>query len=106
MSRGATNQAADAVRCHDVQRVVEAEPVLQPDRQRGHDAGDQPDRGRAERLGEGERGVMPTSPATAPDAAPSVVGPRAAITPASSRSALFTPLCGCLHGRNFRDQSP
>ena len=56
IGREQPGQAADAVHGDDVQRVVEPEAVLEPDGQRGHDAGGEADRGAAERLDEAARG--------------------------------------------------
>ena len=58
----------------DVERVVEAEPVLQADREGADGAGDEADE-QIEPIGltQPAHGVIATRPATAPDAAPSAV---------------------------------
>ncbi len=65
--------AADEVDADDVEGVVVAELVLQADGHGAQHAGDDTDGDGAERGDRAAGGVMATRPATAPEAAPSVV---------------------------------
>ena len=70
----AADDAADQVDADDVERVVEAEPVLQADREGAERAGEHAEQDRADHgTTNAQAGVIATRPATAPEAAPSVV---------------------------------
>ena len=75
------DETTDEVDADDVEAVVEAELVLQADRERAAHAGDETDDQGAPGRDRAQAGVMATRPATMPEAAPSVVRGRHGTAP-------------------------
>ena len=90
--RDGAQEATDEVDADDVERVVEAELVLQADGERAEHAGERRRGDRADGVDRQQDGVIATRPATTPEAAPSEVAWPSRIRSTSSQPSVAAPV--------------